>query len=320
MALLAQSTVKDLPLRQPLISLKHPGDGLFAAIKTMANQRILSAPVLAAPEAYAAAAPAAGDGSAAAPAPGGRLLGVVDALDIASYVVDRAEAGDATLIDTPIDRIMGYGREVPAANVALDSKLDQVAEMLSGKHRRAVAITTEGEAVQGMVTQSTMLQWLNSHREELAEELKGVAGDYCSSSVVCVREDEKTLEALKKIRTNHVSSVAIVDEKGDIVTVISATDLVCGLDHMADKSMALSVLAAASVLDFVASERSLSLDDRAAAVSVMPTATLDKCLEKLAVCRLHRLIVCRDRRPLGILSLADVCRAVSRSRAAAAAA
>lgn len=290
--LLAQYKVSDLPLPKELITLHHPQQRIFDAIKVLSDRHLLSAPVT--------------DDS-------GKVCGLLDALDIVAFVVDRA-AEEKELEDVPIDTVMGLGHPGGAqvAQVNMDDPLDKVLDIISGPARRAVVVGTDG-LPQSVVTQSVVLQFLNSKMSEL-DSIRhcGTAKELCSGSVVTVSESESALVAFETIRRLGVWSVAILAEDGCMLSVISATDLVVGLAHMKDKSQALSVLRSIGVVDFVAVNRRLDIKARVATVSVPPDMPLEAVMEKLAVCRVHRVVVCKDHRPVGVLSLTDICKAVAK--------
>mmetsp|Transcript_63952 Transcript_63952/g.113716 ORF Transcript_63952/g.113716 Transcript_63952/m.113716 type:complete len:302 (+) Transcript_63952:22-927(+) len=297
MAFFTRYTVADLPLPSGLISLRQPNDTFFSAIQVLCEHHLLSAPVLS--------------------ADGEEVLGMVDSLDVVARMVKLTTASETELKDVPIEDIMGLG--VPAGKVSfekvsLEDTLDKVLEIVSGPARRAIVLK-EGRP-HSVVTQSVMLQFLYDNRDKI-EGLHdcGSAKELCSDGAVCVKENDTALSAFQLINSVGVWSLAIVDEDGCMVSVVSATDLVIGLRHMEDKTTALASLAECSVTDLVVNNRSLDLKDKASTkastVTAQPDQPLESILSKLAVCRVHRVVVCSERKPVGVLSLTDVCRAVA---------
>mmetsp|Transcript_100837 Transcript_100837/g.314345 ORF Transcript_100837/g.314345 Transcript_100837/m.314345 type:complete len:298 (-) Transcript_100837:179-1072(-) len=294
---LAKYKVSDLALPSPLVTLSHPKSGLFEAIDLLAEKNLLSVPVL-----------DAGDGA---------LLGVLDCLDVVAHVVRTATEG-TTLVDVPLDKVMGLARDgAKPAEVGLEVLLDEVAEVISGPARRAVVMGADGKAY-SVITQSTFLQFLHSKMREVeAMTERLTAEDLCTRSPICVAEGQSALNAFRAINENGVSSVAIVDEEsGHVVSVASATDLVVGLARAPAKAKALQKLEEDSILDLVSDNRRLDYKGRAATVSVRPDAGLEHVLEKLAKTRVHRVMVCAEgRKPHGVLSLTDVCRVMAQQKA-----
>lgn len=298
--LLSKYKVRDLPLATEVVTLKHPDQRLFDAIEVLSARHLLSAPVL--------------DES-------GKLYGLLDALDIVTFVVNEAAKGNV-FQDADISTVMGIGHasRSSCAQVSLDDGVDKVLDIISGPARRAVVIGPTG-CPYSIVTQSVLLQFLKSKLDEF-QGLKqcGTAKEHCSSGVAAVKESDTALQAFEAIRQLGVSSLAILSEDGTMTTVVSATDLVVGLAHMLDKSRVLAELRTTSVLDFVALNRRLDTKARASTVAVRPDAPIAAVIEKLAACRVHRVIVCMDNKPIGVLSLTDICRAAASASAAAAAA
>lgn len=295
---LASYKVSDLPLPLPLVSLPHREATLFRAIDTLAEKHLLSLPVL---------------------TEGGQLEGIFDSLDVVAHVVQRAASGAECLEDLLLDSVMGCSRTTPEAKatsklvVSIDTPLDEVAELVSGPGRRAVVMDAAG-AAHSVVTQSVLLQFLHTKKEQIGHATLELTAEHLSSkSAVCVTEEQSALAAFQAIHEHGVSSVGIVDDQGVLISVVSATDLVVGLTMVGDsgKSSALRDLNVMTVLDFVARNRQLNLKARAATVTVAPQHSLEKVLEKLAACRVHRAMVCVDRKPVGVLSLTDLCRAVA---------
>eukprot|EP00930_Biecheleria_cincta_P084890 TRINITY_DN74313_c0_g1_i1.p1 TRINITY_DN74313_c0_g1~~TRINITY_DN74313_c0_g1_i1.p1 ORF type:complete len:295 (-),score=51.87 TRINITY_DN74313_c0_g1_i1:47-931(-) len=278
--------VRDLALPRELVSLRHPEQKLFEAVQVLADHHLLSAPVL--------------DSE-------GKLIGMLDSLDVVAYVVNEAADGKTVLSDHDIESLAMW-----VGTVELDDPLDQVCDTVAGPVRRSVVLGDSGKPV-SVITQSTLVQFLHSKKEEI-EALKscGPASDFCSRSVITVGEHASALEAFNIINQKQVSSLVIVDADGHVLTVISATDLVMGLAHWQNKSPALERLKACNVVDFALSNRKFELKDRTAAVAVAPSAPLQEVIEKLAVARVHRVVVMGDNRELvGVISLSDICKAIS---------
>jgi len=294
MAWLSKYKVSDLALPTPLITLSHPKSCLFEAIDLLSEKRLLSVPVL--------------DSDTSA------LLGVLDCLDIVAYTV-RTAADKKGLADEPLDKVIGLATDgVKPAEVGLDTPLDEVAQAISGPARRAIVMGADGKAL-SVITQSLLLQFLHSKMSEM--EVKLTAGDLCTTSPICVTEGQSALSAFQVIHDNGVSSVAIVEEDtGCVVSVASATDLVVGLAQAPDKAKALESVGELTIVDIVSANRKLDHKARAATVMVRPDAGMEHILDKLARTRVHRVIVCADdRKPHGVLSLTDICRAAAELKA-----
>mmetsp|Transcript_51578 Transcript_51578/g.111869 ORF Transcript_51578/g.111869 Transcript_51578/m.111869 type:complete len:323 (-) Transcript_51578:1276-2244(-) len=292
-ASLDECTVGDLPLPQPLLALRHPGDTLFKAIELLAKYHILSAPVVA--------------------ARGGALLGLIDSLDIVAHICSLTE-GDSTarLGNLPVNEVMGTFRpSSEIAQVDLKTPLKEVLKLFSGTTRRAVVKGPDG-GVYSVVTQSLIVKFIQDNKRLFnASALSTTASKMSLGEHVCINEDQPAIDAFKEMKNRNVSSVGLLDEDGCIVSVISASDLVMGLHLRPHKDEALDEITAGSAMDFLASNRQINPKARAANVCVSPETTLDSVLSKLSATRVHRVTICTDKKPLGIVSLTDVCRTLA---------
>eukprot|EP00440_Ansanella_granifera_P066314 gb/GFBE01071926.1/.p1 GENE.gb/GFBE01071926.1/~~gb/GFBE01071926.1/.p1 ORF type:complete len:309 (+),score=64.57 gb/GFBE01071926.1/:1-927(+) len=294
---LRQYKVKDLPLSAHLVTLHHPRDGLFSAIHTLCEHHLLSAPVV--------------DES-------GKLLGLLDTLDIVAHVVEAEAAGQRQLRDQSIHNLMGKGSRRAGGSVptaSLEDALHEVVDIVAGPARRVVVMDAEGRPC-SIITQSTVIQFLHEKKDEMKEFMHSrPAKEFCTHGAITISDQETALHAFELLASKGVSSVAIVDQEGRAITVVSATDLVMGLGLMGDMSMALSQLRTRNIVFFVGDSRRPDhhmSHTRAAIIAVDPEMPMDQVIEKFAKTRVHRMIVTAgDRKPIGVLSLSDVCKSLS---------
>lgn len=284
---LASYQVKDLPLPKHLVTLEHPKHKLFDAIRLLSQHHLLSAPVI---------------------GEQGKLLGTLDTLDIAAHVVEAEAEGKGELLDKHIDGIMGKASGT-VHTVRLEDSLADVVKAIAGPARRAVVLGPDGDP-QSIITQSTVIQFLHEEKVFHGRRHRWLAKELCTASAFVVNADDTALKAFQKLVQLKVSSLVILDEEGHALTMVSTTDLVQAIGRMEDMSAALSALQSANVVQFVAESRSSRT--RAAVISVSPDAPMTEVIEKLAVTRVHRLVVIgEDLTPLGVLSLSDICHAVT---------
>ncbi|OLQ12308.1 5'-AMP-activated protein kinase subunit gamma-1 [Symbiodinium microadriaticum] len=289
--------VKDLPLPKSLVTLKQSSDGLYSAIQALTEHHLLSAPVV--------------DSS-------GKLAGMLDTLDIAAHVVEMEAAGKKKLPNEKLEKVMGRGSpnaEKSLCTVELDQDLKQVVDNISGNHRRALVLE-DGKPL-SIITHSTIIAFMNSKLSEL-EALLGtkLAQDVCTPGVTTINDSATALMAFQTLVTKGVSSLAITDEDGVAITVVSATDLVMALGHEDDKSAVISDLKTRNVVFFVGDSRKPDRafsHTRAPIISVSVETPLTQVIEKFATTRVHRMLVMEkdSRRPIGVVALSDICRAFS---------
>lgn len=229
---LKQYKVKDLPLPKALVTLPSK-KGLFHAIQVLTDQHLLSAPVV--------------DDD-------GKLLGILDTLDVASLVVDMEAAGKKSLTDERLDKLMGRSTRAKVASCSEEDSLDQVVESLIGPGRRAVVLK-DGKPL-SIITQSTAIMFLHSKAKEFEALISSyMAKDVCTDGVITIDDQATALTAFQTLVAQGVSSLTITDESGNAITVVSATDLVVALGHEQDKSAILSELRDRNVVFFVGDSR-----------------------------------------------------------------
>lgn len=85
--------MKDLPLPKSLVTLNQSSDGLYSAIQALTEHHLLSAPVV--------------DSS-------GKLVGMLDTLDIAAHVVEMEAAGKKKLPNEKLEKDAGRPARIRA--------------------------------------------------------------------------------------------------------------------------------------------------------------------------------------------------------------
>jgi len=288
MACLDGHTVAELQLPKPLVTLSHAGDTLFSAIECLASHHLLSAPVV------------ADDGS---------LVGIVDSLDIVGYITAKIKSDAATLDDCGLDKVKDFKSSEPPC-VSMEDSLSSIVELFSGSARRCIVLK-DGN-VHSVITQSLMLAFFHKQKELLASSLlESPANSKSGGSFFCVKDDQKAAEAFKSINEEGLSSCGVVDEDGAIIMVLSAADLIVGLSSLKDKRDSLNHLKKTEVVEFLAHNRDSNLKACASAILVAPDSSFDQVLNKLSKCRVHRVVVAKDKRPSGVISLTDVCKHIA---------
>lgn len=119
-------------------------------------------------------------------------------------------------------------------------------------------------------------------------------GDVMTRGTIAVRDDVPLAEAAQLLDKHHISGVPVVDRDGELVGVLSQTDLLRArvIDHL------WSVLPGLAVRHLMT----------APAVVATEETTIDEAAELMEQMQIHRLVVVGpDRRtPVGILSVSDL--------------
>ena len=141
------------------------------------------------------------------------------------------------------------------------------------------------------------------------------AGDIMSTDVVCLNENLDLRECEKLLLDRGISGAPVVDDKGHLRGVLSKTDIVnhhyiSGEDEgSGDESLKIERSAGSHVFEY-------STPTAAALMTPVPcTASVNTNLEDLAALmvehELHRVVICRNRKVVGIVSSLDIMRAVA---------
>lgn len=147
------------------------------------------------------------------------------------------------------------------------------------------------------------------------------AADIMTKRVKTVRPDASVAEIARLLSDNGISAVPVCDEQGQILGMLSEGDLLqpVGKDKATKRAWWLNLLAegtdlAPSFLDCISVENQCA---RNLMVSPAITATADATVPELADLlvsnRIKRLPIMRDGKLVGIVSRADLVRALART-------
>jgi CBS domain-containing protein len=150
------------------------------------------------------------------------------------------------------------------------------------------------------------------------------AGDIMSCPVVCAREEMTVRELVTLLQEHRISGVPVVDAEESLAGVISITDLLSlGVDPAADApessdfhtSPSMDRLSEAS--EFIAPEDEVL--DRPIAhlmsrhvITTSEKATVGEVADLMLSHRIHRLIIVRGARIVGIVSVSDILKSLQR--------
>lgn len=147
------------------------------------------------------------------------------------------------------------------------------------------------------------------------------ARDVMATIVVSVRPDTSTQEIARLLLEHGISAVPVIDKAGAPIGVVSEGDLLgrTEAEREARRDWWLTLLAEGEPLslDFLASLRSPKLTARdimsAPVVSVGERTSVPEIARLLAAHRIKRVPVMRDNHVVGIVSRADLLRALAES-------
>ncbi len=145
------------------------------------------------------------------------------------------------------------------------------------------------------------------------------AADLMTKDVICARADTPIHDIARLLVTHHISALPVVDEAGTPIGMVSEGDLIgrSDADREARRDWWLTLLAEGQELnaDFLGSLRQPTQTARhmmtAPVVTVSETAELPEIARLLAAYHIKRVPVLRDGRIVGIVSRADLVRALA---------
>jgi CBS domain-containing protein len=304
MSLLFETTIVDsiVPKQESLVIIDSK-ESVANAFKTLIQKNIYSAPV------YDAASK--------------DYLGFLDLLDIVTYMVNIFEKQQ---------QLQGKGKE----NLDFYDLLDQVQEFDMGDAGKVVGLASgtsvnliptgssvkqalgalfrtpgahrlpivDGTNLKSVLTQSALLNFIASNLSKLPLSLRQMKikdTDMALKDVISVRIDTPAIDAFRLMSKHRIHAVAVLDEKGQIFSNLSAKDIrVLEADALFTKLYK-------SSLEIVQLVRSKNLKAISPSFTVTGDCTIEDAIKKLVVCGVHRLYIEDSaKKPIGVISLGDI--------------
>lgn len=184
----------------------------------------------------------------------------------------------------------------------------QVVRVLAtSAHRLAVVESESTRRVTGVVTQSAVTRFLCSHRHLLGELASHNLEGVMTSGVLSVPDTCSVGEALAACLARRVASVCVVDTAGVYVTRFEL-ELIRHLTSVAADRVHDAL--ASGMIAYMS-----SCDELCATATLRAGDSLGTAVEVLVSSKQHSLFVLDEaRRPVGVLSLTDVLKAVAPAR------
>ena len=120
-------------------------------------------------------------------------------------------------------------------------------------------------------------------------------------NVQTVADDEALNEAIGALTSSHISALAVVDRAGQMVGVLSSTDVLTS-EAEAENASAREELFENTVVGDIMTRRPLT---------VSPNTQVREAAQQMLYAEIHRLFVVEDQRVVGVISTTDIMRAVA---------
>lgn len=158
-----------------------------------------------------------------------------------------------------------------------------------------------------VMTQSTLISWLNGHMSQLADfankEVGAIPG--VLKEVITVGSEVQAIEAFRLMKQHKIHGLPVVNERGEFLAHLSVKDLKV---VEADSTLALLLR---TTLQFVAQAHNDEANISAPTISIKSSTTIGQVVHRFAGLKRHRLYISEDGKNLrGVISLGDVLKAL----------
>lgn len=294
-------------------------DDVVAAFQHIVKHKILSAPVL--------------DKAT------GEYIGFLDTRDLVQYVVfnyeekKKAESraantlqvppvdlrkifdAAARLHDNPVNGItVTYlARRNKFNAVKPSDSILRVVELMSlpSVHRVAVVAEDSKNQIIDIISQSSIVAWIYSHKDDLKEELSKTVDEVKLGSrpVIPVNDTDTALATFKVMAQHNRSGIAVVNANGRFLGNTSGSDLKLFIQNPEQNMATLE----SPIMDFLSAIRRAEITEktRSPTITSRPDATVDRVVGRLAATKIHRVFVAADEngfKPEAVISLTDLLR------------
>lgn len=128
--------------------------------------------------------------------------------------------------------------------------------------------------------------------------------DVMQTDLKTVRAGDTVADAVQVLAEGHVSGVPVVDEAGQLVGVLSNSDILEALAEHSDSAGRETIFEETLVRDLMTPRPQ----------TISPDATLRDAAQRLLYLEVHRLFVERAGRLVGVISTSDLVRAMAEQR------
>lgn len=244
-------------------------------------------------------------------------------MDLAKFLLDSHAS---YLGNAPVKNVVDLSKNKPAVVIRDNAPLSTAIKHFKKGKRRCI-IVNDAEKFIGVLSQSDVIKFI--HKEMIAfEKTARLSGEFQEShysgvlnqtleelnvarkEVATINENSSVFQALQEMYRLNFSGIAIVNSSGAITGSISEKDL-----KFAFQMQWLQILNHSCRQYVSSARRQNSLKERggmdsAPVISVSPNSKLGMVIESLVATKIHRIWVVENRKPVGIISLADVIRII----------
>jgi len=232
------------------------------------------------------------------------------------------ELAGRSLLESPIVNVINFSKKDPIVPLAQDHSIcDALPSFAKGTHR--VLLFDDAKTLSGLVSQSDFIRLLHTHFAK--GDLKFVDFNFekkfrTRSSVETILPTDTVLQAIGKLGSSVLRTLAIVDSNGLLIGNFSTTDVGYAFAvesaRQGDDVKKTDLLQAIfrhlqmSIQDYLAKFHPKSLTPQAA----LPAITLEQICQIMAESNIKQVWITNDMKakaPIGVITQTDVCRCIA---------
>ncbi|KAJ3091473.1 hypothetical protein HK102_000419 [Quaeritorhiza haematococci] len=272
-----------------------PNISIAMALHIMAKNNILSLPI------YSSSMP-------------NKVANIINIFDILRYVVNKLGEERGTDIKAmpdlaeDVQNVLSLDADTESYRIMERDYRDTLAEtcvaFTKGVHRCLVTDVVNKKKPH-LVSQTDIVRYIATHPEvvrdivDLNKSIKelGLVGP--TKKVVTMAATESALDGIRRMKTNKILALPIVDSEGKILSTLSASDL---RGITVEKLVQLCL----PVVDYLKTSNNHGVPDP---ITCIADDTIQEVLDKINKCKVHRVwVVDADKKTVGVVSLSDIIR------------
>jgi CBS domain-containing protein len=236
-------------------------------------------------------------------------------MDLAKFLI---ESHISHLGNAPAQNVADLSKNKPAVLVRNTAPLATAVKHFKKGKRRCVVVDADDKFV-GMLSQSDVVKFLHGAAKKKEADAVAFSAildtsledlNIARKEVACINENKSVLDALQEMYRLNISGVAITDSGGNITGSISLKDL-----KYAFQMQWFQVLENSCRSYIASARRTTALKERGGmdvspVISVNPNTKLWLVIESLVATKTHRVWIVENRKPVGVVALADIIRAI----------
>jgi len=239
------------------------------------------------------------------------FVGSIDMVDIMNYILQSCTDLDSNKVEKHLSDATCAELAVESCNrnpyfpidsqVSLRIAMETLADKLL--HRLAVTVNKPGKgSLIGILSQSNVLNYALSHLQFFPLAARTVSElHFGFRPVISVNGKQKVREAFQLIKDNKISGLAVVNDAGNLIGSISASDLrVMGFANI----LGVLNLPMTEFLPLIPDTKNIP-----GLICVQPTATIEELLLKFSSENVHRIFIVNvENQLVGVITQTDVVR------------